>query len=360
MRILAFLLCSVITAAAHDSSGPPSKKFEHIDGSVLGSGDHRYKLNANWAKVTPEQAPVINSHAMIEGADGLLYLVTDHPKNAFLVFQKDGTFVRSFGEGLVGGHGIDVIMLDGEEHLIHVDCGWHFEAEGWKSHPSNGRISIVKKDGTVVTKFPTPFEMGIGKPGAKQFMPCDVAVTPQNTILVVDGYASDRIFEMTPTGELIRRWGGRTKDESTLKNAHGISIEINEGEDPVVWVSSRDETKIKAFTLMGKHLPEKTIELPGAYAGQLCIKGDKMYTAVCWSKKDGTGRKGHGSGFVMVLDRKTKEVIASLGGTSDAPYHQTEKVFVHGHDLCVDDAGNIYVGEWNANRRYPFVLSPVE
>jgi hypothetical protein len=40
--------------------------------------------------------------------------------------------------------------------------------------------------------------------------------------------------------------------------------------------------------------------------------------------------------------------------------HQTESVFKHCHDLYVDSAGDIYVGEWNADRRYPWKLSLVK
>ena len=41
------------------------------------------------------------------------------------------------------------------------------------------------------------------------------------------------------------------------------------------------------------------------------------------------------------------------------PMHQTESVFKHCHDLYLDSAGDIYVGEWNADRRYPWKLSLV-
>lgn len=154
---------------------------------------------------TPEVAPVINSHALAESRDGHIYLVTDHPANAFLVFKKDGTFVRSFGKGLIGGHGLEFFEREGEEYLIHVDCGWHFKAEGWNAKPNTGRVTILKPDGTIVRKLPTPMEIeGLENP-PKKSMPCDVAVTPEGTILIADGYGSDRIYEMTFEGKLVRQ-----------------------------------------------------------------------------------------------------------------------------------------------------------
>ncbi len=332
--------------------------------TILGHNGLRYTVDLNWAKAQPEIAPVINSHALAESRDGLIYLVTDHPKNAFLVFKKDGTFVRSFGGSynggakLIGGHSLEFFERDGQEYLIHVDAGWHStdNGVGWKFKAGTGRITILKTDGTIVKKLPTPVELNI----AKKFMPCDVAVTPEGNILIADGYATNIIYEMTMEGKLVRQWGG-----DKLSNAHGISLDLSDPKKPLAWVSSRNENKIKAFTLEGEHVD--TIELPGAYAGQLVFQGDKIYTAVCWSKENGTGKKLPNSGFLLILDRKTKQVISAPGGSEPVykdgklePMKQMTKTFIHGHDLCVDKDGAIYFGEWNAKRRYPAKLTPVK
>ena len=364
---IASAFATVCVGHGDGSSRAPEGSVVHpAQGTVLGHNGLRYQVDLNWAKASPKVAPVINSHALAEGRDGLIYVVTDHPKNAFVVFKKDGTFVRSFGEGLVGGHGIEIFERDGEEYLIHVDCGWHFEAEGWNATPKNGRVTILKTDGTIVRRLPTPFEMGIGEAGDKQFMPCDVAVTPQGTILIADGYATDYIYEMTLTGELVRRWGGKAEgDPANLSNAHGISLDLSDENRPLVWVPSRSENKLKAFTLEGNFV--ETIDLPGAYGGQLFFRGDKVYTAVCWSKEKGTDKRLSQSGFLLVMDRKTKRVLSAPGGNEPVyidgelqPLYQTSKTFVHGHDLYVDSEGAIYFGEWNADRRYPAKLTPVE
>jgi hypothetical protein len=63
------------------------------------------------------------------------------------------------------------------------------------------------------------------------------------------------------------------------------------------------------------------------------------------------------------LDRKTRRVVSAPGGHPPQyadgklqPLSQAQKTFLHGHDLYVDKAGDIYVGEWNAQRRYPIKL----
>jgi len=96
---------------------------------LLGHGPAKYRLDPAWAKVDPAVAPIVNAHALAEGKDGRIYLVTDHPKNDFLVFEQDGRFVRAISAGLGGGHGLEIFEKDGVEYLVHVDSGWHMAAQ---------------------------------------------------------------------------------------------------------------------------------------------------------------------------------------------------------------------------------------
>ena len=363
-----FLSLSAPWATAHPGGHPTettsitAEPAAQSRPETFGHNGLLYHLDRNWGLVGDAKAPVANAHAMIEDSEGQIYLITDHADNAFLVYEKDGTFVRSFGT-LQGGHGIDLITLDGTEYLIHVDGGWHDNGKGgWKN--GNGAVHIVDKQGKVLRKLPSPIETGHYKAGEK-FKPCDVAVTADNEILVVDGYATDRVVHYKADGTIVRVWGGRKNGQAdNLSNAHGISIDDSDPDNPIVWVSSRNENKLKLFTLEGKHL--ETLEFPGAYVGQAFFRGDKIYVGVCWSKKDGVGKKQNNSGFVMVLDRKTRQVISAPGGTEPVyeagnlqPIHQSQPIFKHVHDLYVDSDENIYVGEWNAGQRYPCRLSPI-
>ena len=351
-------------APAHTSETQP--RLTTLKAQIIGHGSARYRVNAQWSSVDQAKAPISNAHAMVEDREGQIYLVTDHADNAFLVYEKDGTFVRAFGD-LKGGHGIDLITLDGTEYLIHVDAGWQAKkgdgwANGWNN--VNGAVTIVDKQGKVLRKLPSPIETG--HYGEKdRYKPCDVAVLPNNDILVADGYATDRVVHYKPDGTIVRVWGGRTQGDDNLNNAHGISVDASDPNNPVVWVSSRSENKLKLFDVEGKHL--ETLTFPGAYVGQAFFQGDKIYIGVCWSKKDGVGKRLNQSGFVLVLDRKTRKVISAPGGSEPVykdgklqPMHQAEPVFKHVHDLYVDKAGAIYVGEWNAGLRHPYKLEPVD
>ncbi|MBX2850433.1 MAG: hypothetical protein KTR15_01660 [Phycisphaeraceae bacterium] len=355
-------------AEEHDEEPTPitAEATAQVKPETLGHNNLLYQIDRGWGLVGDAKAHVSNAHAMIEDSEGQIYLVTDHADNAFLVYEKDGTFVRSFGT-LQGGHGIDVITIGGTEYLIHVDAGWQAKkgdgwANGWNN--VNGAVSIVDKQGKVLRTLPSPIETGHYKEGEK-YKPCDVAVTLNGDILVADGYATDRVVHYKADGTIVRVWGGRKSGQAdNLSNAHGISIDNSDPDNPVVWVSSRNENSLKLFTLEGEYI--ESLTFPGAYVGQACFQGDKIYIGVCWSKQDGTGKRLNNSGFVLVLDRKTRKVISAPGGTEPVyvdgelrPMHQAQPIFKHVHDLYVDKAGSIYVGEWNAGLRYPYKLERV-
>jgi hypothetical protein len=81
MRLLACLL--TLVAFAEDRR------------PALGHGSLLYLADLKWAKADPAVAPVVNSHALAEDKAGRIYLVTDHPKNDFIIFEKDGRYVRA-------------------------------------------------------------------------------------------------------------------------------------------------------------------------------------------------------------------------------------------------------------------------
>ncbi|MBK1833840.1 hypothetical protein [Roseibacillus ishigakijimensis] len=355
-------LATALLAAPLAAQFQPTEVLQALseDEQVLGHNGLRYRVHRDWAKVDREVAPVINAHAMVASEDGLYYLVTDHPKNAIIVLKPDGSYVRSFGENLKGGHGIDLVREGERELIVHVDCGWAFSAEG-KASKQTGSVNLLTKEGELVRTLPSPVDLGLEKEGT-YYGPCDVAITPDNDIIVIDGYGSQRVLHFTLEGELVRHWGGRRPgEESDISNGHGISLDSEDPAGPVLWISSREQNQLKRFTLEGEHL--STIDLPGAYAGQAVFHGDHIYTGVCWSKHPKTGEKLNKSGFVAVLDRKTHRLLSVPGGSEPlyeegklTSISQQHPVFLHVHDLMVDPAGNIFVMEWNAACRYPFKL----
>jgi hypothetical protein len=105
----------------------------------------------------------------------------------------------------------------------------------------------------------------------------------------------------------------------------------------------------------------EVMHLPGACVCRPVIKGDYLYAAVLRSPNLDTVN----SGFVTILDKNNK-VVSNLGGAAPVynegvlqPMSQTEKIFTHPHDVCVDDEGSIYVAQWASGKVYPYKFTRV-
>ncbi len=70
-------------------------------------------------------------------------------------------------------------------------------------------------------------------------------------------------------------------------------------------------------------------------------------------------------GCATIMDKNDK-VVSNPGGT--APEYkdgelqlmvQSQPIFMHCHDVCIDEDKNIYVCQWNANKTYPIKLERV-
>ncbi len=92
---------------------------------------------------------------------------------------------------------------------------------------------------------------------------------------------------------------------------------------------------------------------------------DNIYAGVCWSRLKYLNQTPN-SGFVTILDKKDK-VISNPGGTKPVYEKgelqlmvQQEPIFMHCHDVCIDEDHNIYVCQWNANKTYPVKLERVQ
>ncbi|MEM6963642.1 MAG: 6-bladed beta-propeller [Bacteroidota bacterium] len=342
------------------------KKEKSSDDLIIGHGDFRYKVIKDWAKISPQFTPLFNCHEMVMDSKGRLIMVGDNVKNNILIFDKSGKLLDAWGTQFPGGHGLTLSEDGGADNLFVVDCGW-FQDKNAKWHKQAGQVIKMTNDGKVIFNIGHPKTIGIYK-ADEPFMPTEVAVAPNGDFYVADGYGSDYIIQYNQNGQYVRHFGGRKNADKNynLSNAHGIAIDSRNPDNPVLVVTSRSEHAFKYFTLEGKYL--KTVHLPGAFVCRPVLDGENIYAGVCWS----TTREGKGwqrnTGFITILD-KNNRVVSNPGG--EAPVYRDgklqqmyqaqgkEKVFCHGHDVCVDNDKNLYVCQWNAYQTPPVKLERI-
>jgi DNA-binding beta-propeller fold protein YncE len=89
--------------------------------TILGSGEHRYRIVENWAKL-PEGWQLTDVASVAVDSKDRVYVFNrgEHP---VVVLDRDGNFITSWGEGLFGrAHGLHI---DADDHLYCTDDGDH-------------------------------------------------------------------------------------------------------------------------------------------------------------------------------------------------------------------------------------------
>ena len=184
--------------------------------------------------------------------------------------------------------------------------------------------------------------------------------TPDELIRIAmkTGLDGNELVRYDEKGKLLGYFGGRGDEQKHLDNAHGITVDTRKAK-PDLLVTDRTRNCFKRFSFDGELI--EVISLPGACVCRPVISGDHLYAAVLRSPNLDSDR----SGFVTILDKDNK-VVSNIGGSEPAyengrlkPMAQTDKIFAHPHDVCIDDDGNLYVAQWNSDQVYPYKFTRV-
>ena len=362
MKTRRHFLAGLTTAAAATWTQTLRAAADPKKDVVIGHGAHRYRVNKEWvAAGQGRHHPILNCHEMVQVKDGRLFMIGDHWDNQMLIFKPDGTILDSWGSVWPGGHGLTRVEENGEEFLLVTDSGlWKSGSGGFRQ---TGRVTKIDLAGREIFSISHPMSVGAYEP-EMVFNPTETAVAPNGDIYIADGYGSQFVLRYDRNGKFIQRFGGKdgVPVEQRLNNAHGVAIDTRAGADKAtVIVTSRADNCFQRFSLDGKHLG--TIPVPGCMVCRPVIAGSELYAGVCWSKTPDINKLPQNpSGFTVVLDAQDR-VVSAPGGTAPEyvegklkPLMQAERVFDHGHDVCVLDNGDLIVCQWNAFQTYPIKL----
>lgn len=318
--------------------------FAHNKGPVYGHNGMRYRMDAKWGQLNPEKFPVNDCHEMVQDKRGRIILLTNETKNNILIYNKSGKLLDSWGHEFPGAHGLTLHRAGGEEYLFITDTNRH-------------QVFKTTLDGRILLTIDVPLETGVYEK-KEAFVPTETTVLDNGDFYIADGYGSQYVIQYDEKGNIKNYFGGKGDTTANLDNAHGITIDRRQG-DMTLLVTDRTRNCFKRFSMDGKLI--EVIELPGACVCRPVIHGDHLYAAVLRSPN----LQAEKTGFVTILDKQNK-VVSNIGGT--APVYkdgkleqmaQAEKIFVHPHDVCVDDEGNLYVAQWASGKVYPYKFSRV-
>ena len=285
----------------------------------LGAGAHTYQSDTGWAR-PPAGVGWREIAGVAIGGDGRVYVFArgDHP---VIVFEPDGTFVTSWGEGIFANPHAITPGPDGTmyatDHFGHV-------------------VRQLSADGEVL--------MTIGEPGApsgphsgRPFnMPTDVAVDPATgDLLITDGYRNSAVHRFSAQGEHILSWGGPGVDPGEFSIPHNVAVDA----DGFVYVADRENHRIQVFDGRGEFQDQfnnvhRPCTLRFGPDGLLYV-GELGFGMTVNRDVPNIGPR------ISVLNRFGRRVakVGHLGfGTGPGQ-------MIAPHAIAIDDRGDIYLGE---------------
>jgi DNA-binding beta-propeller fold protein YncE len=289
--------------------------------TILGSGEHSYRVVQNWARLPDGWALTDVASVGVDSKDNLYAF--NRGAHPMMVFDRDGNFLRSFGEGLFKrAHGLHI---DADDNLYCTDDGDHTVR---KCTPEGKVLLTIGLPGE-----PKPFMSG------EPFNRCThTALSPSGEIYVSDGYGNARVHKYTPDGRLIMSWGEPGSDPGQFNIVHNIASDA----DGFVYVADRENHRVQVFDGKGRYQTQwNNLHRPCA----LCACGAKRTTFIIGELGPGlpVNLNVPNLGPRLTLVDSNGKRIARLGG-ENGPGLETGK-FLAPHGLAIDSRGDIYVGE---------------
>ena len=302
----------------------------------FGNGDLTYELVEGWGQLPPDIDLVEVPAVGVDSADRVYaFNRGEHP---MVVFDRDGRFLGSWGEGLfTRAHGL---WVGPDDALYCVDDGDH-------------TVRKCTPEGQVLLTLGVPHQpsdsgyvpgdfLSVKFGGGPFHRPTNVALSPAGDIYVSDGYGNCRVHRFSPEGRLLQSWGEPGSGPGQFRLVHGIVV----GPDGKVYVGDRMNSRVQVFSPNGEFLAE----WPDVYQPNdlyLDAEGHVYVPELGYlaSLPRGGPQPAPGDEYarVTVRDLSGKVLVSITGADPTAP-----GCFLAPHGARVDSRGDLYVGEVSA------------
>ncbi|MEP6668032.1 MAG: peptidyl-alpha-hydroxyglycine alpha-amidating lyase family protein [Chthoniobacter sp.] len=183
-----------------------------------------------------------------------------------------------------------------------------------------------------------------GKPGTDQAhfnLPTDVAVLPDGSFYVSDGYRNTRVVKFDAAGHYQFEWGGKGAEPGKFNLPHGIAVDARGR----VFVCDRSNARLQIFDPVGKFLAEwKGPQIGRPYG--VSVAGDG-HVFVIDGGDQSAAQPEHSKAVELDPDGN---VVATFGSYGKSPGQ-----FQLGHDIAVAHDGSVYVAEGKGRRVQKFI-----
>ena len=275
--------------------------------ATVGNCKYTYQLVENWAELPRREEFGACMDVATDSQDRVyVFQRTDPP---VLVFDRDGTYLRSWGLGAItDSHGLnihdDIVYLTDREDSVALKFtleGKPLQVLGQRGvHSDTGCEKIMD----MVPRAAGPFNY------LTKIVP-----SSSGDLYVSDGYRNARVHRFSADGLLISSWGEPGKTEPNQFHVpHSILVH-----DQKVYVCDRENNRIQIFSLDGKYITMWT---------------DTQRPSDIWVDKDGIF-------YIAELPwSDTRPYVSVLDGDGKVLARWECRV---AHGITVDSHGDIYV-----------------
>jgi DNA-binding beta-propeller fold protein YncE len=288
---------------------------------TLGTGDYRYEVIEDWGHL-PDGWSLQDVAAVAVDHKDQVY-VFNRGAHPMIVFDREGNFLRSWGEGVfTRAHGIHI---GPDESLYCTDDGDHTV----RKCTLDGKVLLT----IGISGEPAPYMSG------EPFHRCThTALSPRGDIYVSDGYGNARIHQYSPDGKLRKSWGQPGTGPGEFNLPHNLCCDP----DGWIYVADRENHRVQVFDGGGKYETEwHNLHRPcgmvmEAKRQPLCYIGEIGPTLPINRDAPNLGPR------ISIVDHEGK--LLSRFGAAHAGYERPDQ-FIAPHGMAVDSRGDIYVGE---------------
>ena len=289
--------------------------------TFLGSGAWRYRVVEGWGQL-PDGWMLMDVAAVGVDSEDQVYVFNrgEHP---MIVFDRDGNFLRSWGED-----------------LFHRAHGLHIGPDGMLYCTDDGDHTVRKMtpEGRMLLEIGVPGEAAPFMSGTPFHRCTHTALCPDGNIFVSDGYGNARVHKYDPAGRLLHSWGESGSGPGQFNLVHNIVAD----DDGWIYVADRENHRVQVFDTAGRYETQwNNLHRP---CGLYMPRGECPHCVV--------GELGPGMpvnqdypnlGPRLSIVTSSGELLARLGGEDGAGPEPGR--FLAPHGLTEDSRGDIYVGE---------------
>lgn len=292
---------------------------------IVGSGRHTYRVHDDWARV-PAHIDLRPAAVAVDSNDRVYAFNRgkDHP---VVVFERDGSFVTSWGAGQFSfPHAIrfdtqDRVWLTDE----HLGQFFQFTADG-RLLRTIGVAGARSDTGVPPEDFTSTAWQRVKQAAGPFNLPTDIIEAADGCLFISDGYGNARIHKFSPDGQYMFSWGERGTGPGEFNLPHGLWIDRRDR----LLVADRENSRVQVFDQQGKLLDIWATELIGPAFFYVDAE-DTVYIPE------------HNSGMISIL---------TLDGERLARWGDMIHKSCHG--VWGDSHGDFYVvqpGEWGRIRK---------